>query len=487
PRRAGVSSFGISGTNAHLILEQAPVEQPAVPAEPEPMADVVDVVVPLVVSAGSAGSLVGQAERLASCVESGEEVPLRDLAGALVAQRAVLSERAVVVAGSREEALSGLGALARGESHPGVVSGGSSGGAALVRTVLVFPGQGSQRVGMGRELYGRFPVFADAFDEVCAALDGQLSGWVEHSVRDVILGEAGDLGQTLFTQAGLFAVETALFRLVESWGVKPDAVMGHSIGEITAAHVAGVLSLADAAAVVAARGRLMQALPSGGVMVAVAASEDEVAGLLGPGVDLAAVNGPASVVLSGVEDAVLAVAAKLAGQGRKTKRLAVSHAFHSVLMEPMLDEFASVLSRVTWSEPRFPVVSNVTGQLVEPGQLTAPRYWVDHVRRPVRFADGVVSAVVGGGDVVFVEFGPGAALSSVVEESAGEGAACVAALRDGRPEVQTLLAAAAELFVRGVPVDWTGVLPAGAGAGQVDLPTYAFDHEHYWLRAAPAA
>ena len=181
----------------------------------------------------------------------------------------------------------------------------------------------------------------------------------------------------------------------------------------------------------------MQALPSGGAMVAVAASEGEVAGLLGPGVDLAAVDGPASVVLSGVEDAVLAVAAKLAGQGRKTRRLAVSHAFHSALMEPMLDEFASVLSRVAWSEPKFPVVSNVTGQLAGPGQLTGPRYWVDHVRRPVRFADGVVSAVAGGGDVVFVELGPGAALSSVVEESAGEGRLasppCATAVRRCRP------------------------------------------------------
>ncbi|WP_405854124.1 SDR family NAD(P)-dependent oxidoreductase [Streptomyces sp. NBC_01515] len=476
PRRAGVSSFGVSGTNAHIILEQAPETEPA---EPGPVGTD-DVVVPLVVSAKSAESLAGQAERLAAFLAA-EEVSLGAVAGALVAQRAVLSERAVVVAASRGEALAGLGALAQGELSPVVVRG-SAGGS--VRTVVVFPGQGSQRVGMGRELYGRYPVFAEAFDAACAALDGELSGWVEFPVRDVVLGEAGDLSRTVFTQAGLFAVETALFRLVESWGVKPDAVMGHSIGEITAAHVAGVLSLADAAVVVAARGRLMEALPSGGAMVAVAASEAEVAGLLGEGVGLAAVNGPASVVLSGVEDAVLAVAGKLGEQGRKTKRLTVSHAFHSVLMEPMLDEFAAVLSRVSWSEPEFPVVSNVTGWLAEPGQLTDPQYWVDHVRRPVRFADGVTAAA-GDGDVVFVELGPGAALSSVVAESAGERATCVAALRDGRPEAQTLLTATAEVFVRGGSVDWAGMLPV-AGASHLDLPTYAFDHQHYWLQTVPA-
>ncbi|SEC92592.1 polyene macrolide polyketide synthase [Streptomyces sp. 3213] len=476
PRRAGVSSFGVSGTNAHIILEQAPETEPA---EPGP-AGTDDVVAPLVVSAKSAESLAGQAERLAAFLTA-EEVPLGAVAGALIGERAVLSERAVVVAGSRGEALAGLGALARGETAAGLVPGS---GVAAVRTVVVFPGQGSQRVGMGRELYERYPVFAAAFDEACAALDGQLSGWVEHPVRDVVLGDAGDLSRTVFTQAGLFAVETALFRLVESWGVKPDAVMGHSIGEITAAHVAGVLSLGDAAAVVAARGRLMEALPSGGAMVAVAASEAEVAGLLGEGVDLAAVNGPSSVVLSGVEDAVLAVAAKLAEQGRKTKRLSVSHAFHSVLMEPMLDEFANVLSQVSWSEPEFAVVSNVTGRLAEPGQLTDPQYWVDHVRRPVRFADGV-AAVAGDGDVVVIELGPGAALSGVVAESAGDRAACVAALRDGRPEAQTLLTATAEVFVRGGAVDWAKVLPV-AGASHLDLPTYAFDHQHYWLQTAPA-
>ncbi|WP_405854126.1 SDR family NAD(P)-dependent oxidoreductase [Streptomyces sp. NBC_01515] len=481
PRRAGVSAFGVSGTNAHIILEQAP--EPAVSEpKPEPTADAVDGAVPLVVSARSAGALAGQAERLASFVELGEELSLGTVAGALVAQRAVLSERAVVVGASRGEALAGLGALARGELSPVVVRG-SGGGS--VRTVVVFPGQGSQRVGMGRELYGRYPVFAEAFDEACAALDGELSGWVEYPVRDVVLGEAGDLSRTVFTQAGLFAVETALFRLVESWGLRPDAVMGHSIGEIVAAHVAGVLSLADAAVVVAARGRLMEALPSGGAMVAVAASEAEVAGLLGEGVGLAAVNGPASVVLSGVEDAVLAVVGKLGEQGRKTKRLSVSHAFHSVLMEPMLDEFARTLSQVSWLEPEFPVVSNVTGRLAGPGQLTDPQYWVDHVRRPVRFADGVTAAA-GDGDVVFVELGPGAALSSVVAESAGERAACVAALRDGRPEAQTLLTATAEVFVHGGSVDWAGMLPV-AGASHLDLPTYAFDHQHYWLQLAPAA
>ncbi|MFG2843341.1 type I polyketide synthase [Kitasatospora sp. NPDC048296] len=463
PRRAGVSSFGVSGTNAHLILEQAPeVEAPEVP--------VLDDVLPLVVSAKSAASLTGQAERLASFLAAGE-VALPQVAGALVSGRAVLGERAVVVAGTREEAIAGL----RG------IADGPSGSAGAVRTVVVFPGQGSQRVGMGRELYERFPVFAEAFDAACAALDAQLAGWVEFPVADVVLGRSGDLSQTVFTQAGLFAVETALYRLVESWGVRPDAVMGHSIGEIVAAHVAGVLSLEDAAAVVAARGRLMQALPSGGAMVAVAASEAEVVPLLGEGVDLAAVNGPQAVVLSGVEDAVLAVAATLAEQGRRTRRLTVSHAFHSALMEPMLEEFAAVLAGVSWSEPRFPVVSNVTGRIAEAGELTDPSYWVEHVRRPVRFADGVAAAA-GTGEVVFVELGPGAALSGVVADSAGGRATCVAALRDNHGEARTLLTALAEAFVRGATVDWSQLVPT---TSHVDLPTYAFDHQHYWLPATP--
>ncbi|MFE2722668.1 type I polyketide synthase [Kitasatospora sp. NPDC059327] len=478
PRRAGVSGFGVSGTNAHLILEQAPEEETAPTVVP-------DGVVPLVLSAASTAALAGQAGRLAAFVEGADPSGAGSsvaVAGALIAQRAVLAERAVLVAGSREEALAGLAALARGESVPAGATGSASPSGGSVRTVLVFPGQGSQRVGMGRELAARYPVFAEAFDAACAALDAHLAGRVEHAVKDVVDGTAGSLDQTVFTQAGLFAVETALFRLVESWGVRPDAVLGHSIGEITAAHVAGVLSLEDAAAVVAARGRLMQALPSGGAMVAVAATEAEVAEFLGGGVDLAAVNGPSSVVLSGEEAAVLKAAESLKAQGRKVKRLTVSHAFHSALMEPMLAEFATVLAGVSWGEARFPIVSNVTGQVAGAAELADPAYWVDHVRKPVRFADGIATAA-GLDDAVFVELGPGAALSGVVDETVDGRAVSVAALRDGRPEAHTLLASVAELFVRGAEVDWAKTLPAGLTTAHLDLPTYAFDHEHYWLPA----
>ncbi len=476
PRRAGVSAFGISGTNAHLILEEAPPPE-AVPGEP-----VAAGCVPLVVSAGSPASLAAQAGRLADVIEAGGVARAR-LAGALLSDRALLGDRAVVVAGSDEEAVAGLRAVARGDRAPGVVTGAGRPG----KVVFVFPGQGSQRLGMGRELYDRYPVFATAFDEACEQLDACLAGRAGHPVRDVVLGEVpastGLLDQTVFTQAGLFAVESALFRLVESWGVRPDVVVGHSIGEITAAYAAGVCSLPDAARIVAARGRLMQALAPGGAMVAVAAAEDEVAGLLGDGVELAAVNGPSAVVLSGAEDAVLAAAARMRERGHKTKQLKVSHAFHSARMEPMLAEFAAELAGVTWHEPEIPVVSNVSGRLAGPGELADPRYWAEHVRRPVRFAEGIAAAVAHGGSV-FVELGPGAALTALVEETAGE-ATCVAALRDDRPEEPALIAAVAELSVRGAAVDWPALLPPATG--WVDLPKYAFDQQHYWLQPAAQA
>ncbi|MEV5955790.1 type I polyketide synthase [Streptomyces sp. NPDC051987] len=468
PRRAAVSSFGISGTNAHVTLEEAPREPVVEPVVPR------DGVVPLVVSARTAGALARQGERLAGFLE-GDTAPLAAVAAALVSQRTLLPERAVIVAGTRDEAVAGLRALAAGEPTPSVITGSNTGG----KTVFVFPGQGSQREYMGRELYDRYPVFAQALDEACAALDARLSGT---PVKDVIFGDHGPLlDRTMYTQAALFAVETALFRLVESWGVRPDTVLGHSIGEVVAAHVSGVLSLEDATELVAARGRLMQALPPGGAMVAVAAGEAETSQYLGGGVDLAAVNSPSSVVLSGDETAVLAAARRLREQGRRVKQLKVSHAFHSALMEPVLADFTTSLTRLTWHEPALPVISNVTGGLAGPGQLTTPAYWADHIRRPVRFAEGIAAS----GGAVFVELGPGGALVGAIAETAAEDAVSVPALRDNHGEEQTLLTAVAHLFVRGAEVDWTAVLPQGTAGLHVDLPTYAFDHRRYWLRTAP--
>ncbi|MFF5077642.1 SDR family NAD(P)-dependent oxidoreductase [Actinoplanes sp. NPDC000266] len=478
PRRAGISSFGISGTNAHLILEQVPE-----PVAPKPDRDAEPDVLPFVLSAQSAAALAGQVDRLRTAVARG--VPPAGAARTLVTARSLLAHRAVVAAAGREALLAGLGAVAAGRPGPGAAVGAVTAGAGA-SVVFVFPGQGAQRAGMGRALYERYPVYAAAFDEACARLDERLDGAVDSSVRDVVFAEPGGpeadaLNQTVYTQAALFAVETALFRLVESWGVRPALLLGHSIGEITAAHVAGVLSLDDAATVVAARGRLMQRLPAGGAMAAVAATEDEVRPFLGPDLCLAAVNDPGSVVLSGDEDGVDAAVRALREQGRKVRRLPVSHAFHSARMDPMLAGFRDAIAGVTWQPARIPVVT------ADGADLTGAGYWVDHVRRTVRFADGVRAALDRGGRL-FVELGPGAGLSAPVLETAsrsGHEPVCVPALRDGQAEAETLIGSVAALFVRGVPVDWEPLVPADAPA--VPLPTYAFDRRHYWLTSAPGA
>ncbi|WP_434095081.1 SDR family NAD(P)-dependent oxidoreductase, partial [Streptomyces albidoflavus] len=471
-RRAGVSSFGISGTNAHVILEQ-----PEPVAEPETGGDGIAAlapgIVPWVLSGRTEEALRAQAARLLAQVEGHPGLRPVDLALSLATQRSLFDHRAVVLTDDRETAVRGLAAVCVGEPDPAVVLGAVEPG----RTAFLFSGQGSQRLGMGRGLYERFPVFAEAFDAVCAGLDAHL----ERPLREVVWGDdASVLDGTAYAQAGLFAVEVALFRLVESWGVRPEFVAGHSIGEVAAAHVAGVFSLADACVLVAARGRLMQALPVGGAMVAVEASEAEVLLRLESveGVSVAAVNGPSSVVVSGAEDAVEAVAEVFRELGRRVSRLRVSHAFHSPLMEPMLDAFHEVLRDLSFAEPRLPVVSNVSGRIAEPGELTTPDYWVRHVREAVRFDDGV-QALAEEDVTRFVELGPDGVLSGMARASAGEDAVLVPLLRKDREEVAVALSALAELHVRGVSAGWGAVLD-GTGGRAVDLPTYAFQHEHYW-------
>ncbi|WP_456340703.1 SDR family NAD(P)-dependent oxidoreductase [Streptomyces rochei] len=463
PRRAGVSSFGISGTNAHVVLEQAePAAEPEPSAAPEPDAALVPAVVPWPVSARTETALDDQITRLTALTGA---TPL-DIGHSLATGRSTFEHRAVLLTGI-----------------DGTTTEAARGHATARTLAVLFSGQGSQRAGMGRELHARFPVFAAALDETCALFDPHL----DRPLRDVLFAgrrtpEAALLDSTGYTQPALFAFEVALYRLVESWGVTPEFVAGHSVGEIAAAHVAGVFSLEDACALVAARARLMQELPAGGAMVAVQASEAEVAPLLTPGVALGAVNGPESVVLSGEEGEVLALAAAFVARGRKTQRLSVSHAFHSPLMEPMLAEFRRVAESLTYHEPLLPVVSNVTGTLDDEHRLSTPEYWVDHVRATVRFSDGVRALADAGADA-FVELGPDGVLTALAQQSldtgTGTGALAVAALRKDRAEERCLLTALARLHTAGVDVDWSACFH-GTGARRTDLPTYAWQHERYW-------
>ncbi|MGK4580158.1 type I polyketide synthase [Kitasatospora sp. HPMI-4] len=458
PRRAGISSFGISGTNAHIIIEQAPAGEKPEPDPVPPMA-----LWPL--SARAPQALPAQAERLRAFAADRPDLAPGTVARTLGSERAAFEHRAAVVAPDRERLLHGLDALAAGDSSPTVVHGRARTG---VRTAFLFTGQGAQRLGMGAELRAAYPVFAEAFDE----LDRHLGV----GTAEVLSGtDADQADRTLYAQTGLFAFEVALYRLLESWGLKPDFLAGHSIGELVAAHVAGVLSLEDACRLVAARGRLMQALPAGGAMVAVRASEEEVAALLTGRVGIAAVNGPRAVVISGDEAEVL----RVAGSFEKARRLKVSHAFHSPLMEPMLAEFRQVAESLEYGRATVPVVSNVTGRLATE-ELGDPEYWVRHVREAVRFQDGV-RTLAESGVTRFVELGPDAVLSAMAQESAGApDTAFVPLGRRRGSETAALLTGLARLYVDGMSPDWQAVFP---GTGRAPLPTYAFQHQRYWLAA----
>ncbi|GDY50973.1 polyketide synthase [Streptomyces violaceusniger] len=466
PRRAGVSSFGVSGTNAHVILEQPPAESGL---EPRPASGRAPAVVPWVLSGQDERGLRAQAARLRSFLAAHPESGPADVGWSLAATRSALSHRAAVVGADRAELLAGLAALAAGEPAPGVVLGTAGPG----RVGVLFAGQGTQRAGMGGELYQAFPVFAAAWDEVCAALDPHL----DRPLGEVVTDATGALDATAYTQAGLFALEVSLFRLVSSWGVRPDYLLGHSIGELAAAHVAGLWSLEDAAKVVAARGRLMGALPPGGAMVALAAPEDQVRPFLTDRVALAAVNGPSSVVVSGDEDAVRGVAGAFAARGVKTRRLRVGHAFHSPLMDEMLSAFAEVLGTVDFRTPRTPVVSNLSGA-VAGEELCSPAYWVRQVRETVRFAAGL-ERLRELGTGTFLELGPDGTLTALAQaQVTGADAEFIPTLRADRPEPVTVTTALAQLHTHGVEPDWSAVFP---GARRAELPTYAFQRSRFWL------
>ncbi|BBJ38454.1 hypothetical protein SSPO_011720 [Streptomyces antimycoticus] len=494
PRRAGISSFGISGTNAHTIIEQAPE-----PEEPETVERVRSDAppagsdtLPWTVNGKGAEALRAQARNLHDYVTAHPELDLDDVGYSLATTRSAFDHRAVLLSGDRDGLLSGLDAIASGATAPGVVQGsvGTAG-----KTAFLFSGQGAQRLGMGRELYDGFPVFARALDEVCAHLDVLL----DRPLQEVMFAaedgaDAALLDQTAFTQPALFAIEVALFRLLEHWGVTADVLIGHSVGEVAAAHVAGVLSLEDACALIVARGRLMQALPEGGAMVAVQASEEEIAGSLAgreAELSIAAVNGPTAVVIAGDEAAALEVAGEWERQGRKTRRLTVSHAFHSPRMDAMLDDFRDVVTGLSFQAPSISLVSNLTGKPAGAAEVCSPEYWVRHVREAVRFADGV-RALEKLGVTSFLEVGPDGVLTAMAQdclasdEDGGVAAfTLVPALRKNRPETQSLTTALAELHVHGTTVDWSTAF-AGRDVRRVELPTYAFQRQRYWPKAPGA-
>ncbi len=470
PRRAGVSAFGVSGTNAHVIIEEAPTE----PAVDETAGETPKVLDPApeawLVSGRSAAGLAAQAARLAQHLTSHPELTSAQIGWSLAGTRSQFEHRAVIT-GAKAAGLEALGAgTASVDLIQGVVPIGES-----ARVGFLFAGQGAQRAGMGRALYAASPVFADTFDHVCALLEAEIGV----PLREVVLSETDDprADQTLYAQTGLFAVELGLVAMLEAAGIRPDAVAGHSLGEISAAYTAGVLSLNDACRLVGARARLMQALPEGGAMAAIAVTEAEIRAYLEGrvGLSVAAVNGPSSIVISGDENAVSEAVDHWREAGKRVRRLRVSHAFHSARMDPALDELGRVAAGVSLEPPTVPWIGALTGAPVDSPE---PSYWVAQAREAVRFADAV-SAMAAQGVTVFLEIGPDGTLSAM-----GSGvlsAAFVPVLRTETAPAESVLNALARMHVHGVDVDWLRVLPT---AEPVHLPTYAFQHERYWPAAA---
>ncbi|MBS0180170.1 MAG: SDR family NAD(P)-dependent oxidoreductase [Nitrospira sp.] len=466
PRRAGVSSFGLGGTNAHVVLEEAPTV-PAARVSTDAGHRL------LILSARSKEAVDMAAERLADSLAVTPEVNLGDVAYTLQEGRRPLPYRRWVVAKTVEEARQGLA----GHS----VLSGMSGPITEARQVaFMFSGQGSQYSHMGRSLYEQEQTFRQHVDQ-CAVLLARHFG---RDIRSILFpnvpGETELINRTAMTQPALFVFEYALARTWMSWGIAPVAMIGHSIGEYVAACLSGLFSLEDALVLVAMRGRLMQELPSGG-MAAVPLTEAEVRPLLHAGLDLAAVNAPTQCVVSGPHELLKTFEHDLAERGIKIRRLATSHAFHSAMMEPMLARFSDVLAGLTFREVRIPWVSNLTGTWILREEAADPSYWVRHLRETVRFSAGL-QTLLEAQSPVLLEVGPGRTLHALAQRHPEAAAAPVLASIGGRDqeEMGGLLLTLGFLWGAGVPIDWKG-FHGGRSHRRVPLPAYPFERQRYWL------
>ena len=467
PRRAGVSSFGIGGTNAHVVLEQPPDRPDPAPARRRQI---------LTISARTEERLDALAARLAEHLGEHPEQDLADVGYTLQTGRRALACRLAVACDDRLQAIDAL-ATREGDR--------TSRGPAATGVAYLFPGQGAQAPGMGAGLYDAEPVFRAEVDRCCAMLAPR----VGFDLRDLLLTSARDpeaaarLTETAVAQPALFVVEYALATLWMKWGVGPAAMIGHSLGEYVAACLAGVFSIEDALALVAARGRLMQSAAPG-AMLAVALPEDDAARWLGEGLSLAAINGAEACVIAGSRDAVTRLEQTLAGHGIAGRRLNTSHAFHSASMDPVLDAFGREVARVPLRPPMIPLVSNLTGRWMSDEQATAPAYWVEHLRRPVRFADGLAT-LLGEGGRIPLEVGPGGTLAGLCRRLPGHESrpppiASWPTGQDRRSEIETVLDAAGSLWTAGVAVDWRA-FHSGMSRRRVALPTYPFERTRYWV------
>jgi len=497
PRRAGVSSFGIGGTNAHVVLEEAPAPAPAAPSRPHQL---------LLLSARTPAALAAATENLATHLEKNPALNLADVAFTLQTGRKAFPHRRAVVAEGA------AGAIAALRAHDGQRPVQGSTGELDAKPVFMFPGQGAQAVNMARGLYETEPAFRRHVDDAC----DMVSPMVGLNLRDILFpqpvpnapsasrhavgglgtkGSAADnaaelLRETRLTQPALFIIEHALARLWMSWGVAPAAMIGHSLGEYTAACLAGVFSLEDALALVTERARLMQAQPAG-AMLAVRLPESAVAAWLNDHLALAAVNTPAMCVVSGPFDAIEALERKLAASAIASKRLATSHAFHSAMMEPVLAPLTGVLRRLVLHAPKIPWVSNVTGKWITPQQATSADYWAAHTRRTVRFADGL-GEIVQAGHRILLEVGPGQTLAAlagqhpVVEASGVSVAATLERSAEPGSEPAAMLHALGQLWVAGVKPDWPGGFHARERRQIVTLPTYPFERKRHWIEPGTA-